>query len=73
MIRAVALVLALAFVLAGCDKDSGRLQGWAEADFVFVGPDEAGWSASFEKCEPLDVAPMMIRAHVDILFGGRGP
>jgi AcrR family transcriptional regulator len=28
------------------------------------------WSALFEKYEPLDV-PAMIRAHVDILFGGR--
>ena len=23
-------------------RDNGRLQGWVEADFVFVGPDEAG-------------------------------
>jgi AcrR family transcriptional regulator len=30
------------------------------------------WSALFEKYEPLDV-PAMIRAHIDILFGGRGP
>ena len=28
------------------------------------------WSALFEKFEPLDV-PAMIRAHVDVLFGGR--
>lgn len=30
------------------------------------------WSALFEKYEPLDV-PAMIRAHIDILFGGRAP
>jgi HlyD family secretion protein len=41
----IARVLALALVvaLAACGKsDSGRLQGWIEADFVFVGPDEIG-------------------------------
>jgi len=44
MIRALALALALALapVLAGCGKDTGRLQGWVEGDFVFVGPDEVG-------------------------------
>jgi HlyD family secretion protein len=37
------LILAAALALAACDKtDPGRLQGWVEADFVFVGPDEAG-------------------------------
>jgi HlyD family secretion protein len=37
------LVLAGALALAACGQsDSGRLQGWVEADFVFVGPDEAG-------------------------------
>jgi len=30
------------------------------------------WSALFEKYEPLDV-PAMVRAHIDILFNGRGP
>jgi hypothetical protein len=29
------------------------------------------WSGLFDKYEPLDVAAMM-RAHVDILFAGRG-
>jgi HlyD family secretion protein len=39
--RALALVLVVA--LAACGKsDNGRLQGWVEADFVFVGPDEIG-------------------------------
>lgn len=38
-----ALIAALAFVLASCaDKNDGRLQGWIEADFIFVGPDENG-------------------------------
>jgi HlyD family secretion protein len=38
-----ALALALVVALAACGKsDSGRLQGWVEADFVFVGPDEVG-------------------------------
>jgi HlyD family secretion protein len=37
------LILAAALALAACGKtDSGRMQGWIEADFVFVGPDEAG-------------------------------
>jgi len=36
-------LLAVALALAACGKtDTGRLQGWVEADFVFVGPDEAG-------------------------------
>jgi HlyD family secretion protein len=35
-------VLVLALTLAACGGDSGRLQGWVEGDFVFVGPDEAG-------------------------------
>jgi HlyD family secretion protein len=35
--------LALTLVLAACGNNGdGRLQGWVEADFVFVGPDEAG-------------------------------
>jgi HlyD family secretion protein len=38
-----ALVLVAALALAGCgNAGNGRLQGWVEADFVFVGPDEAG-------------------------------
>lgn len=33
----------LAVALAACgNADTGRLQGWVEADYVFVGPDEAG-------------------------------
>jgi len=36
-------LLAVALALAACGKtDTGRLQGWVEADFVFVGPDEMG-------------------------------
>ena len=38
-----ALVLTLILALAGCNKaDNGRMQGWVEGDFVFVGPDEVG-------------------------------
>jgi len=38
-----ALALTLVIALAACGKsDNGRLQGWVEADFVFVGPDEVG-------------------------------
>src|SRR5213078_352334 len=38
-----AYAVALALLLAACGNPSnGRLQGWVEADFVFVGPDEAG-------------------------------
>jgi HlyD family secretion protein len=38
-----ALVLMVALALAACGKpNDGRVQGWIEADFVFVGPDEAG-------------------------------
>jgi HlyD family secretion protein len=37
------LVLLMAIALAACgDAEKGRVQGWVEADFVFVGPDEAG-------------------------------
>jgi len=36
-------LLAAALALGACSKtDTGRMQGWVEADFVFVGPDEAG-------------------------------
>lgn len=39
--RLVALAAALA--LAACNGSSdGAFQGWVEADFIFVGPDEAG-------------------------------
>jgi HlyD family secretion protein len=39
--RAIALLLAL--VLTACNSaDSTRVQGWIEADLVFVGPDESG-------------------------------
>ena len=31
-----------ALALAACGNENGRLQGWVEADLVFVGPDEAG-------------------------------
>src|SRR5436305_2017489 len=34
--------LAIVLVLAACGNESGRLQGWGEADFVCVGPDDAG-------------------------------
>jgi HlyD family secretion protein len=38
-----ALLLLLAFALAACGNgNDGRLQGWVEGDFVFVGPDEGG-------------------------------
>jgi len=36
------LALAAALALAACREESGQLQGWVEADLVFVGPDEAG-------------------------------
>jgi len=38
-----AAFLTLALVLAACSNNSnGRMQGWIEGDFVFVGPDEMG-------------------------------
>jgi HlyD family secretion protein len=41
MMRLAVLILAL--VLAACGQSNdGRVQGWVEGDFVFVGPDEAG-------------------------------
>ncbi len=40
MTRALAAAFLLA--LAACGGNDGRLQGWVEGDFVFVGPDEAG-------------------------------
>jgi HlyD family secretion protein len=37
------LILAAALALSACGKaDTSRMQGWVEADFVFVGPDDAG-------------------------------
>lgn len=35
-------VLLLALALAGCDAPPDLLQGWIEANLIFVGPDEAG-------------------------------
>jgi HlyD family secretion protein len=39
--RAAPLLLALALAACG-NANNGRLQGWIEGDFVFVGPDDAG-------------------------------
>ena len=37
------LIVFSVFALAACgNPNNGRLQGWVEADFVFVAPDEAG-------------------------------
>jgi HlyD family secretion protein len=37
------IIVAAALALAACGQaDTGRMQGWVEADFVFVGPDEVG-------------------------------
>jgi HlyD family secretion protein len=39
----LATVLVLALNLSGCNTDRPPvLQGWVEADLIFVGPDEAG-------------------------------
>jgi HlyD family secretion protein len=40
--RALAVLVAAAIALAACANENGRLQGWVEAEFVFVGPDESG-------------------------------
>jgi len=41
---AIALALAAACALAGCNENNKppAFQGWIEADLIFVGPDEAG-------------------------------
>jgi HlyD family secretion protein len=39
--RAFTVVFTLALAACG-NANNGRLQGWVEGDFVFVGPDEAG-------------------------------
>ena len=39
--RALALILTLALAACG-NPNNGRMQGWIEGDFVFVGPDETG-------------------------------
>ena len=37
------LAIAVALALAACgNPNNGRMQGWIEGDFVFVGPDEMG-------------------------------
>jgi HlyD family secretion protein len=41
MMRLAVLIAALALAACG-NAGNGRLQGWVEADFVFVGPDESG-------------------------------
>jgi HlyD family secretion protein len=39
--RAIVLTLGLALTACG-NPNNGRMQGWIEGDFVFVGPDEMG-------------------------------
>ena len=39
--RSAVLIASLALAACG-NPDAGRLQGWVEGDFVFVGPDEMG-------------------------------
>ena len=40
---ALAAAMLAALALAGCNESNGNaLQGWVEADFVFVSPDEQG-------------------------------
>ena len=39
--RAALLMSALALAACG-NANNGRMQGWIEGDFVFVGPDDAG-------------------------------
>lgn len=52
-----AIVLTLALGLAACGSPSnGRLQGWIEGDFVFVGPDETGRVEMFSVREGDQVA-----------------
>jgi HlyD family secretion protein len=42
-ISRVFFCVALLFAVAACSKpNDGALQGWVEADFIFVSPDEAG-------------------------------
>ena len=36
------IMILAAATLAACGNENGKLQGWVEADLVFVGPDEAG-------------------------------
>src|SRR2546421_158119 len=37
------MLVVIALALAACGSaNNGRLQGWVEGDFVFVGPDDAG-------------------------------
>ena len=41
LMRALTVLVALTLVACG-DANNGRLQGWIEGDFVFIGPDETG-------------------------------
>jgi HlyD family secretion protein len=54
--RAAALALALALAACG-NPDNGRMQGWVEGDFVFVGPDEVGRVEALNVREGDQVAP----------------
>lgn len=40
--RIVAVLGAVLAIAACAKKDDGALQGWVEADFIFISPDEAG-------------------------------
>jgi len=48
--RRIVVLLAVMLMLAACSKgDNNQLQGWVEADMLFISPDEAG------RVETLDV------------------
>jgi HlyD family secretion protein len=43
MMRALAAIILVSFALAGCERSNPNvLQGWVEADLIFVSPDEQG-------------------------------
>jgi HlyD family secretion protein len=54
----VLFVLALAFILAGCnDHKNAGYQGWVEADMIFVSPDESGRVTKLNVREGDEVKP----------------
>jgi AcrR family transcriptional regulator len=72
----IARVLSIIRPLLRRAAERGELPDDALARFpqLIIAPGLAAimWSGLFEKYEPLDVDAMM-RAHIDILFGGRAP
>ncbi len=66
---ALALVLTLAFALAGCDRDKPpTYQGWVEAELIFVAPDEVGRieTLTVREGDPIETGKLIFTVDADL-------